>query len=119
MPADRDDRACLWNMMRVARAVQRFVEERTFEGYLPDLMRPRAVERQLEIIGEAAQRVSTPFQDAHPEIPWRPILGYDLDPQGSRLLVNPDEAAQVRAIFQLYLDYERLMPVVEELRRRG
>jgi site-specific DNA recombinase len=49
----------------------------------------------------------------------RPILGYDLAPQGSRLLVNPDEAAQVRAIFQLYLDYERLMPVVEELRRRG
>ncbi|HOQ48112.1 MAG TPA: recombinase family protein [Bryobacteraceae bacterium] len=49
----------------------------------------------------------------------RPILGYDLDRQGSRLIVNPDEAAQVRAIFQLYLDYEGLMPVVEELRRRG
>ncbi|GAB6188169.1 recombinase family protein [Thermopirellula anaerolimosa] len=49
----------------------------------------------------------------------RPILGYDLDPQGAKLLVNPHEAAQVRAIFQLYLDYERLMPVIEELRRRG
>ncbi len=49
----------------------------------------------------------------------RPILGYDLAPQGSRLLVNPEEAAQVRAIFQLYLDYGGLIPVVEELCRRG
>lgn len=49
----------------------------------------------------------------------RPILGYDVDRQGAKLVVNADEAAQVRAIFQLYLDDERLMPVVEELRRRG
>ena len=32
-----------------------------------------AVERQIEIIGEAARRVSKDFQEAHPEIPWRPI----------------------------------------------
>ncbi len=73
MPADRDDRACLWDMLTAARAVQTFVEDRTFEGYLADLMLRSAVERQLEIIGEAARRVSKPFQDAHPEIPWRPI----------------------------------------------
>ncbi len=74
MPADRDDRACLWDMHTAARAVQTFVEARTFEDYLADLMLRSAVERQLEIIGEAARRVSKPFQDAHPEIPWRPIL---------------------------------------------
>jgi uncharacterized protein with HEPN domain len=32
-----------------------------------------AVERQIEIIGEAARRVSKEFQDAHAEILWRPI----------------------------------------------
>jgi site-specific DNA recombinase len=48
-----------------------------------------------------------------------PILGYDVDPRGGRLLVNEDEAACVRAIFQLYLEHEALLPVVEELERRG
>ena len=33
-----------------------------------------AVERHVEIIGEAAGKVSKPFQNAHPEIPWRRII---------------------------------------------
>ncbi|MBU4400776.1 MAG: recombinase family protein, partial [Planctomycetes bacterium] len=48
-----------------------------------------------------------------------PLLGYDVDPQGSKLVVNEDEAARVRAMFQLYLDHEGLIPVVQELERRG
>jgi site-specific DNA recombinase len=30
-----------------------------------------------------------------------PILGYDIDPQGLRLVVNEDEAVRVRAILAL------------------
>jgi site-specific DNA recombinase len=48
-----------------------------------------------------------------------PLLGYDLDPRGGRLLVNDAEAAQVRAIFALYLEHGSLLPVVHELQRRG
>lgn len=33
-----------------------------------------AVERHVEIIGEAANRVSQTFREAHPEIPWREII---------------------------------------------
>jgi len=51
----------------------------------------------------------------------RPVLGYNLlsNPTGPKLLVNDDEAAQVRAIFELYLKYEALIPTVMELDRRG
>jgi site-specific DNA recombinase len=48
-----------------------------------------------------------------------PLLGYDVDPNATRLVVNADEAVRVRAIFDLYLEYEALLPVVEELARRG
>jgi site-specific DNA recombinase len=48
-----------------------------------------------------------------------PILGYDIDPKGYRLVINEDEAAMVRAIFDLYLQHEALLPVVQELERRG
>jgi site-specific DNA recombinase len=34
-------------------------------------------------------------------------------------VVNPSEAERVRAIFQLYLEHESLLPVVQELERRG
>src|SRR5713226_5367556 len=48
-----------------------------------------------------------------------PVLGYDVDPQVLRLVVNPKEATQVRAIFDLYLKHQALLPVVRELERRG
>ena len=46
-----------------------------------------------------------------------PLLGYNV--ADSKLVVDPDEAEQVRQIFNLYLEHEGLIPVVEELERRG
>ncbi len=48
-----------------------------------------------------------------------PLLGYDIEPGRSKLVVNSDEAALVREIFRLYLDYQALVSVVKELNRRG
>ncbi len=49
----------------------------------------------------------------------KPVLGYDVDPRSKQLVVQPEEAAQVRAIFELYRDQQALLPVVQELARRG
>lgn len=46
-----------------------------------------------------------------------PLLGYNV--ADSKLIVDPDEAEQVRQIFGLYLEHEGLLPVVEELDARG
>src|SRR5207249_6578419 len=48
-----------------------------------------------------------------------PILGYDVDPQANRLVVNAREAERVQAIFALYLEQQALVPVVEALERRA
>jgi hypothetical protein len=42
-----------------------------------------------------------------------------VDPQGYKLVVNTKEAERVRAIFALYREHESLLPVVEEVARRG
>ena len=34
-----------------------------------------AVERNIEIIGEAANHISEAFREAHSEIPWKSIIG--------------------------------------------
>jgi site-specific DNA recombinase len=48
-----------------------------------------------------------------------PVIGYDVAPQGGSLVVNQEEAQRVRDIFALYLELGSLIPVVEELDRRG
>lgn len=73
MSAPKDDLSYLWDMLEAAKAVLAFIQGRTLAEYETDLMLRSAVERQIEIIGEAARRVSKEFQLAHPEILWRPI----------------------------------------------
>lgn len=75
MPREQSDASYLWDMLTAARAVVQFVDGRAFEEYAADLMLRSAVERQIEIVGEAARRVSRPFQSQHPEIPWSKIMG--------------------------------------------
>jgi len=70
---DRDP-AYLWDMLSAVNAIERFVEGKSFEDYQADELLRSAVERQIEIIGEAARRVSTDFQTAHADIPWRGIV---------------------------------------------
>jgi len=48
-----------------------------------------------------------------------PLLGYDVDPQGSKLVVNEDEAQRVRWIYELYLERQSLIETVKELDNRG
>jgi site-specific DNA recombinase len=48
-----------------------------------------------------------------------PLLGYDVDTQRFKLIVNPQEAIRVRAIFALYVKLRSLTSVAEELNRRN
>lgn len=70
----RDD-AYILDMLRFAREVIELSKGVTRDGYLSNLGRRRGIERSLELIGEAARRVSRPFRDDHPDIPWREIIG--------------------------------------------
>ena len=75
MQPEKADSSFVWDMLTAARAVVQFVAGRTFEQYANDLLLRSAVERQIEIIGEAARRISRQFRDRHPQIPWQKIMG--------------------------------------------
>lgn len=75
MQPEERDAAYLWDMLQAAREVQTMLEDHDLASFLGSRVLLRAVERSVEIIGEAAGRVSQPFRTAHPEIPWRMIIG--------------------------------------------
>jgi uncharacterized protein with HEPN domain len=72
---DRDDTSYLADMLSFAREVLTFTEGRSFSNYKTDVALRRSVERATELIGEAASNVSDARRAAHPEIPWRKIIG--------------------------------------------
>lgn len=83
MPRERNDSVYLHDMLSAARAVVDFTRGRTLDEYACDLLLRSAVERQIEVVGEAARRVSPGFKATHPEIPWdkitrqRHVLAHD------------------------------------------
>lgn len=79
MRAEERDPAHLWDMLEAARAFVEFTANLTLEEFLApgreSEMTRLAVERKLEILGEAAGRVSSRFRSEHPDIPWKEIVG--------------------------------------------
>lgn len=74
MRLDPKDLKLLWDMQDAARAATSFVEGRTHEEYLQDLALRFAVERAVEIVGEAARRVSEEARATLPGVAWGAIV---------------------------------------------
>ena len=70
MPPDERDAQRIREMIAFAREALEYVEGRSLDEYLADGVRRRAVERVVELIGEAASGISQEFRSAHPEIAW-------------------------------------------------
>ena len=73
-PEDRNP-AYLWDMLQAAKEVEEMLEDNDLGAFLSSTILLRATERSVEIIGEAARRVSVAYRETHPEIPWRMIIG--------------------------------------------
>jgi len=58
MSTPRDPRCFLWDAWRAAERVQAFVHGKTYEAFIADDLVRSAVERQLQIIGEALSQLA-------------------------------------------------------------
>ena len=70
-----EDRIRLNHMLEACEAVTGFVAGRVRADLDTDLMLMFAVVRAVEIVGEAAGKISDETQAAHPEIPWKAMVG--------------------------------------------
>ena len=72
----RDNLLLLNDMLQSALKIKRYTKDLDFESFLSDDKTMDAVVRNFEIIGEAANRIDSDFQDNNPEIEWKRIRGF-------------------------------------------
>jgi len=75
MSPEERDLAYLWDMLEYANKVAEMMAGQSQHAWNNNMMLRLAIERSLEIIGEAARRVSETFRNQHPDIPWQDIIG--------------------------------------------
>jgi uncharacterized protein with HEPN domain len=74
MPPEKTDLKHIWDMLDAAKTVRELTLGPTLSDYEQTKWPRLATERAIEIIGEAARRVSEEFKTAHPAIEWRGII---------------------------------------------
>ena len=106
------DTGYLWDMLDAARAIESFVQGLEFASYADDRKAQMAVERALEIIGEAARRLSDTFKAAHPEIRWRSLIGQRniLAHEYGEILVERVWRVAIENVPELYKILDTLIP---------
>lgn len=75
MPREDRDAAHLWDMLQAARDATAIVSGISIEEFRRDRVRMLALERSMELIGEAARGVSKAFRDKHAKMPWKEMIG--------------------------------------------
>ncbi len=71
----RRDDAYLLDILLAARQALKFMEGVSREEFDDNELIQNAVMRPLEIIGEAAGKLSSSFRKSHPEIAWQEMVG--------------------------------------------
>ncbi len=110
------DKGYLLDMLIAARDAMRFVEEITWEDFQRSALHQYAVSKALEIIGEAASKVSEKTKAQHSEIPWKEIVAlrhrivhdyFGLDPVRIWEIVRGDVPALMEQLENILADEEQ------------
>jgi uncharacterized protein with HEPN domain len=87
-----------------------FIEGLSKQSFIDSRLHQNAVIRSLEVIGEAASKISLTTQVAEPEIAWREIVGM------RHRLIHGYADARLDLVWSVARD--RLRPLVAVLERR-
>lgn len=105
----RDDSVALRHMLDYARTARRLANDRSREELATDEMLRLALTRAVEVIGEAARRVSTEGRTRYADIPWSKITG-----TRDRLIHGYDQV-DLEVLWNIVT--ENLPPLIAELER--
>lgn len=70
-----EDKIRLQHILEEARETCKYVKGFSIDDFHKDGKTARAIIRSIEVIGEAASKLSKEYRIKHPEIPWAKIIG--------------------------------------------
>jgi uncharacterized protein with HEPN domain len=71
----QDDKTRINHMFDAAQKAVNFVNNQTLQDLENDEILALALVKLIEIVGEAASRISKEYQAEHPQIPWSAMIG--------------------------------------------
>ena len=75
MQLNDKDKGYLWDIKDACKDILHFMKNTTHNEFINDKMKRFAVERQLLVIGEAANHLSKICIESNTSIPWKLIIG--------------------------------------------
>jgi len=102
----RDD-TYLVDILESARIALGYALKKTRDEFSQDLQCQDAIVRRIEIIGEAARRVSQDTRDKNPQIPWREMTSM------RNLVIHEYDLVDVGQVWDTVQN--KIPPLIEEL----
>lgn len=100
----RRDEVSLEDIRNAAKRAIAYAKGMTRAQFLSDDKTKAAVVREMEIMGEAATRISQGFRDAHPTIPWARLVRF------RNFYIHVYDAVNYALVWETL---RRLLPTVE------
>ncbi|HQO09457.1 MAG TPA: DUF86 domain-containing protein [Clostridiales bacterium] len=75
MPLNDKDSSYLWDIVQAGKEILEFINGISYHKFCEKKIIRYAVERQLLVIGEAANHLSDEFKASESEFPWEKIIG--------------------------------------------
>jgi uncharacterized protein with HEPN domain len=70
------DKTRVLHILEAISAVEKYLHEVSYDEFHVNSEKKFATIKQIEIVGEACNSLSTEFKEAHAEIAWKPIRGF-------------------------------------------
>lgn len=105
----KDDAIRIQHIIMEAEEACAFAENMSLADFTKDRRTVKAIVRSVEIIGEAASKISDEIQNTYPEIPWKQIVGM------RNRLIHVYFDIDYRMVWQTVK--ENLPPLIDKLKR--
>lgn len=104
------DKQSLQDMWNAIQEILTFTQNVNYESLKADRRTQAAVLYEIIIIGEAANRLSTEFREAHSTIPWKDIIGM------RNILAHQYDKVETEAVWDvIHQDIPELMTWLQPL----
>jgi uncharacterized protein with HEPN domain len=117
MQLNEDDLSYLIDIVDCINDIKEFTKAIEFYQFEKDKMRKLAIERQLEVIGQAANKISKETQQRLENIPWKNIIGLrnKLAHDYGEILAERIWKISTTSIYELLCELEKIKEIKEHV----